>query len=104
LIPADGAQATFPVKLPTATADAGANTIVGVAEPGVRVEAQVIRPGDGSHSLEMEAAGDGTFSFDFTPFFDWEAGDLLRVRQWVTDYAAIQITEESPEMTVVPGP
>jgi hypothetical protein len=104
LIPADGAQATFPVKLPTASADAGANTIVGIAEPGVRVEAQVIRPGDGSHALETVAAGDGTFSFDFTPFFDWEGGDLLRVWQWVTDYAAIVITEESPEMTVVPGP
>jgi hypothetical protein len=105
LIPGDGAQATFPVKFPSAEADPVANTIVGIAEPGVRVEAQVIRPGDGSHSLEMQVAGDGTFSFDFSPFFDWEAGDLLRVRQWVTDYAAIVITEESPEMeTLAPGP
>ena len=47
------------------------------------------------------AAGDGTFSLDFSPFLDWEAGDLLRVWQWVTEYAAIVITEESPEMTVV---
>ena len=49
----------------------------------------------------LERAGDSSFSFDFSPFFDWEAGDLLRVRQWVTEYASIQITEESPEMTVL---
>jgi len=104
LIPTDGAQVTFEVKLPTATADAGANTIVGVAEPGARVEALVMRLSGGDHALETEAAGDGTFSFDFTPFLDWEADDLLRVWQWVTEYAAIEITEESPEMTVLPGP
>lgn len=35
---------------------------------------------------------------------EWYAlGDIVRVRQWVTDYAAIQITEESPEMTVLPS-
>ncbi len=104
LIPTDGAPVTFPVKLPTATADAGTNTIVGVAEPGARVEAVVMRLGSESHSLETEASSDGAFSFDFTPFLDWEADDLLRVWQWVTEYAAIEITEESPEMTVLPGP
>ena len=60
--------------------------------------------GGGSHQMEAQAAGDGTFSFGFTPFLDWEANDLVRVWQWVTEYAAIEITEESPEMTVVPGP
>jgi hypothetical protein len=104
LIPTDGAPVTFPVRLPAATADAGANTIVGIAEPGARVEAEVMPLGGGYHHLETEAAGDGTFSFDFAPFVDWEAGDLLRVWQWVTEYAAIEITEESPEMTVLPGP
>ncbi len=103
LIPADGAQVSFEVKLPRATADAGANTIVGVAEPGARVEAEVMPPDEYYH-LEARAAGDRTFAFDFSPLVDWEAGDLLRVRQWVTGYAAIEITEESPEMTVLPGP
>jgi predicted amidohydrolase YtcJ len=37
LIPAVGTQPTFPVKLPTGTADPVANTIVGVAEPGARI-------------------------------------------------------------------
>jgi hypothetical protein len=104
LRPTDGIAVTFEIKLPRATADAGANTIVGIAEPGVRVEALVMRLGGGDHRLEARAAGDGTFSFDFTPFLDWEAGDQLRVWQWLTDYAAIEITEESPEMTVLPGP
>jgi hypothetical protein len=104
LRPIEGIAVTFEVKLPRATADATANTIVGVAEPGVRVEALVMRLGGGDHRLEARAAGDGTFSFDFTPFLDWEAGDQLRVWQWVTEYAAIEITEESPEMTVLPGP
>jgi hypothetical protein len=36
-------------------------------------------------------------------YLDWDADDLLGVRQWVTDYAAIVITEESPEMEILPG-
>jgi hypothetical protein len=104
LIPTNGVPMTFEVKLPTATADAGANTIVGVAEPGARVEALVMRLGGGDHQLEGRVAGDGSFSFDFSPFLDWEADDQVRVWQWVTKYAAIEITEDSPELTILPGP
>jgi hypothetical protein len=103
LIPTDGAPLAFEVKLPTATADAGTNTIVGVAQPRAHVEAEVLPLAGGYHHLETEAAGDGTFSLDFTPLIDWEADDLLRVWHWVTEYAAIEITEESPEMTVLPS-
>jgi hypothetical protein len=71
LIPADGTQAAFPVKLPTATADPVANTIVGVAEPGARAGAQVIPPGDHpAPTLETVATGDGTFASDLSPFLD----------------------------------
>jgi hypothetical protein len=100
LVPAGDTPVTFEVKLLTATADAGANTIVGVAEPDVRVGAMVITSSTG-HALQTVAARDGSFSFDFTSYLDWEAGDSLRVWQWVTGSAAIQITEDSPEMTVV---
>ena len=31
-------------------------------------------------------------------FLDWEACNLLCVHQWLTDYAAIGITGDSPEM------
>jgi hypothetical protein len=103
LRPTDGIAVTFEVKMPRATADARANTFVGLAEPGARVEAAVLLPDDYYH-LETRAAGDGSFAFDFTPLVDWKPGDQLRVWQWVTDYAAIEITEESPEMTVLPGP
>ena len=42
--------------------------------------------------------------FNFTPPVDWEANDQIRVWQWVTGYAAIMITEESPELTILQGP
>ncbi len=42
--------------------------------------------------------------FNFTPLVDWEASDQIRVWHWVTCYAALEITEESPELTILPGP
>jgi hypothetical protein len=104
LVASSGGRATFQVKFPRATADPDANTIVGVAEPNVELEAGMEHPEGTWHGLATRAAADGSFSFDFSPLVDWEYGDDLWVGQYVCDNARINITRDSPEMTVLePG-
>jgi hypothetical protein len=55
--------------------------VAAVGSAQAHVEAVVMRLGGGSHQLEAVAAGDDTFSFDFAPFLDWEANDLVRAWQ-----------------------
>ena len=102
LVTSSGARATFQVKLPRATADPEANTIVGVAEPNVGREAGVEHPEGTWYGLATRAAEDGAFSFDFSPLVDWEYDDELFVGQYVSENARINITRDSPEMTVLP--
>jgi hypothetical protein len=105
LVPAEGPRIGFPVLIPSATADPETNTIFGTAEPGLRVEAFVERPAGTYHSLETQVSQHGTFFLDFSPLVDWEYGDHLQVRQWVTEYARISIRHDTPELTVLPpGP
>jgi hypothetical protein len=101
VVASSGVRHTFQVKLPRATADPGTNTIVGVAEPNVELEAGVEHPEGTWHGLATRAAEDGAFSFDFSPLVDWEYGDWLVVGQYVSQNARINITEDSAEMEVV---
>ncbi len=101
LIASSGGRTTFQVKFPRATADPEANTIVGVAEPNVELEAGVEHPEGTWHGLPTRAAEDGAFSFDFSPLVDWEYGDDLFVGQYVSENARINIGRDSPNMIVL---
>lgn len=98
----DQRETAFPVRMVRATADAETDTIVGVARCHALVTAMVEHPAGNYTSLETHARPDGSFSFDFSPYVNWEYGDGLWVGQFLNANGVVLVTEDSVELRVTP--
>ena len=62
----------------------------------------VEHPANAYVSLETNSGAEGSFSFDFSDRVDWDYEDRLWVTQYLNANGCVTITQDSPEMVVIP--